>query len=84
MIMGGFWSFSFQLLNPKPARSHSYNWTKISSWNFWIKNDGEKWSRIFYFEIQRAPSELLLSKKSELAWQVSLKEWNLFKVFFGN
>ena len=23
-------------------------------------NDGEKWSRIFYFEIQQAPSELLL------------------------
>ena len=26
----------------------------------WIKNDGEKLSRIFYFDIQQAPSELLL------------------------
>ena len=40
----------------------------LNSWNnyFWLKNDDEKWSRIFYFEILRAPSELLLSsaKKS--------------------
>ena len=41
-------------------------------------NDGEKWSRIFYFEIQQAPSELLLpsAKRSapesaELALHVS-------------
>ena len=27
--------------------------------NFELKNDGKKWSRI-YFEIDRAPSELLL------------------------
>ena len=43
-----------------PART--YKWTKISSLEiniFWLKNDGEKWSRI-YFEIDRAPSELLL------------------------
>ena len=43
-------------------------WTKISSLEiniFELKNDGEKWSRI-YFEIDRAPSELLLpsAKKS--------------------
>ena len=25
---------------------------------FWLKNDGEKWSRIVYFEILRAPSEI--------------------------
>ena len=25
---------------------------------FWLKNDGEKWSRFFYFEIERAPSEI--------------------------
>jgi hypothetical protein len=33
---------------------------------FDFKNDGEKWSRIFYFEIHPAPSELLLpsAKKS--------------------
>ena len=39
-----------------------YKWTKISSLEIIIfepKNDGKKWSRI-YFEIDRAPSELLL------------------------
>ena len=40
----------------------SFNkWTKISSVEiiiFELKNDGTKWSRI-YFEIDRAPSELL-------------------------
>ena len=25
---------------------------------FGLKNDGEKWSRIFYFEIEQAPSEI--------------------------
>jgi hypothetical protein len=24
----------------------------------WLKNDDEKWSRIFYFEILQAPSEI--------------------------
>jgi hypothetical protein len=29
--------------------------------HFWLKNDCEKWSRLFFdFEIERAPSELLL------------------------
>ena len=56
-----------------------YKWTKISSLEiiiFDLKNDGKKWSRI-YFEIQQAPSELLLPnakknlpRKTELAWQV--------------
>ena len=34
--------------------------------HFWVKNDGEKWSRKNYFKIQRWPSELLLpsAKKS--------------------
>ena len=43
--------------------SHTfYKWTKISSLEiiiFELKNDGKKWPRI-YFEIDRAPSELLL------------------------
>ena len=37
-------------------------WTKILSLEiiiFELENDGKKWSRI-YFEIDRAPSELLL------------------------
>ena len=29
-------------------------------------NDGEKWSRIFYFEIQQAPSELLLPSAKKI------------------
>ena len=34
--------------------------------HFWLKNDGEKWSRKKYFKIPRRPSELLLpsAKKS--------------------
>ena len=39
-----------------------YKWTQISSLViiiFELKNDGKKWSRI-YFEIDQAPSELLL------------------------
>ena len=39
-----------------------YMWTKISSLEIIIlglTNDGNKWSRV-YFEIDRAPSELLL------------------------
>ena len=51
----------------------------LRSWNqhIWLKNDDKKWSRIFYFEILCAPSELLLPsakylpRKAELAWQVS-------------
>ena len=33
---------------------------KSQVWNqhFWVKNDGEKWSRIFYFEILGAPSKI--------------------------
>ena len=44
------------------SQNSFYKWTKISSHEitvFELKNDGKKWSRI-YFEIDRAPSELLL------------------------
>ena len=40
----------------------THQWTKISSLEtiiFELKNDGKKWSRI-YFEIHQAPSEILL------------------------
>ena len=56
-----FWSHSCFKINH--ASQNSFNkWTKISSHEitvFELKNDGKKWSRI-YFEIDRAPSELLL------------------------
>ena len=45
-----------------------YKWTKISSLEiiiFELKNDGKKWSRI-YFEIDRAPSELLLPSAKKI------------------
>ena len=48
-----------------------YKWTKISSHEiniFGCKNDGEKWSGI-YFEIHRAPSELLLPSAKKSAQQ---------------
>jgi hypothetical protein len=34
--------------------------SRLDSWNdnFWLKNDGEKWSRIFYFEIEGAPLDI--------------------------
>ena len=53
-----------------------YKWTKISSLEiiiFELKNDGNKWSRI-YFEIDRAPSELLLpsAKTSAQNGQIGL------------
>ena len=31
---------------------------KAELYHFWPKNDGEKWSRFFYFEIHGAPSEI--------------------------
>ena len=60
----------------------------LKSWNnhFWLKNVGEKWSRKKYFEIPRAPSELLLPRKAELAWQVCRYLWRgswNFKIFFS-
>ena len=60
--------------------------------HFWLKNDGEKWSRKKYFKIPWWPSEVLLSsaknlpRKAELAWQVSRylwrPQWN-FKIIFS-
>ena len=35
--------------------------------HFWLKNDVEKWSRKKYFEIPRAPSELLLPSAEKAA-----------------
>ena len=32
--------------------------SRVLKWNFWLKNDDEKWSRIFYFEILLAPLEI--------------------------
>ena len=44
----------------KSGSYHTSKWTKISSLEsiiFELKNDGKKWSRI-YFEIHLAPSEI--------------------------
>ena len=41
---------------------------------FLAKNDGEKWSRIFYFKIKRAPSEI----PANLPGQFSLSEQSFF------
>jgi len=40
---------------------------------FWLKNDGEKWSRKNYFEIPRAPSDIPanLSGQIFLHWAVA-------------
>ena len=51
----------------------------LKSWNdhFWLKSGGEKWSRKNYFEIPRAPSELLLpsaEKSAQKGW-IGLAEW---------
>ena len=55
-------------LGVTPARTHSISGLKsrVLKFTFLAYNDGEKWPRIFYFEIHRAPSELLLpsAKKS--------------------
>ena len=66
----------------------------LNSWNndFWLKFDDEMWSRIFHFEIELAPPELLLPsaknwpRKAELAWQVSRYIWRPpwnFKIIFS-
>ena len=50
------------LVNIHTSYNSFYKWTKISSLEiiiFELKDDSKKWSRI-YFEIGRAPSELLL------------------------
>ena len=44
-----------------PVRTHSISGLKSQVLKLtFLTYDGEKWSRIFYFEIQQAPSELLL------------------------
>ena len=46
-----------------PPTTTRNRWTKILTLEmtiFLLKNDGEKWSRIFCFEIEQAPSELLM------------------------
>ena len=55
-----------QFTPPRTARISGLKSFKSRNNYFWLKNDDEKWSRIFYFEILRAPSELLLpsAKKS--------------------
>ena len=60
----------------RPGYNSFYKWTKISSLEiiiFELINDGKKWSRI-YFEIDRAPSELLLpsAKISALNGRIGL------------
>jgi hypothetical protein len=40
---------------------------KISGLKFWLKNDGEKWSRIFYFEIKRALSEIAANWRGQFS-----------------
>ena len=51
-----------------PERTHSISGLKsqVSKVTFLLKNDGEKWPRLFYFEIQRAPSELLLPSAKKI------------------
>ena len=51
------------LFRAHTAQNSQNKWTKISGletniFELKISNDGEKWSRIFYFEILLAPSEL--------------------------
>ena len=48
------------LMRFTPAITHSISGLKsrVLKLPFWLKNDGEKRSRIFYFEIHRAPSEI--------------------------
>ena len=43
----------------------------------WLKNDGEKWSRIFYFEILCAPSEIpaYLPKQFSRSSQILFFHW---------
>ena len=45
--------------------------------NFWLKNDGEKWSRISYIEIERAPSEILANMPGQfsLSGQIIFLHW---------
>jgi hypothetical protein len=59
-----------------PARTHSISRPKsrVLKLAFFGYNDGEKWSRTFYFEIHRAPSEIPanLPGKFSLSGQIFL------------
>ena len=54
------------LVPDNPRKILKENWH-----HFWLKNDGEKWSRKKYFKIQWWPSELLLpsaKKSAQKGW----------------
>ena len=40
------------------SRTHFISDINCRNAHFWLKNDGEKWSRKNYFEIPRWPSEI--------------------------
>ena len=55
------WGQSF--LTGRPGARHltplrTARISRLKSDHFWLKYDGEKWSRKKYFEIPRAPSEI--------------------------
>ena len=67
------WWGIFAAQHITPPRMDRISRQNLRSWkqHFWLKNDGEKWSRIFYFEIPLAPSELLLpsaNKSAQKGW----------------
>ena len=68
-VLLGFYQYT-------PARTHFISALKsrVLKFKFFAKNDGENWSRIFYFGIHQAPSELLLlsAKKSAQAGWIGL------------
>ena len=47
--------------------------------HFWLKNDSEKWSKIFHFEIQQAPLEIPANLPGQfcLSGQIFLATWVL-------
>ena len=51
------------------GRTHSISELKyrVLKFKFLAENDGEKWPRIFYFEIHQVPSELLLPSAKKAA-----------------
>ena len=65
-----------------PARIHSISGLKsqVLKLTFLAYNNGEKWSRFFYFEIQRAPSEI----PANLPGQFSLTRQNFFALGSSN
>ena len=80
-------------------RHHSYHLERLNyvdqnlySWSkhFWLKNDGEKWSRLFYLKSYvphqscYCPVQKNLPRKTEMAWQVSRYFWRGVWNFFLN